>query len=109
MEVHSNLGCGFLEEVYQEALQRELDYQKIPYESQVRLQIYYRGEPLNKYYIADLICYGDIIVELKATSENSDAHIAQVCNYLVATELEHGLLLNFGQDTLYHRHIVNSN
>ncbi len=81
MVVHKELGCGFLEAVYQEALERELIYQSIPYEREVRLRIKYRNEYLNKEYQADFICFDKIILEIKALSELTTDHEAQVINY----------------------------
>ena len=96
MQVHGVLGAGFLEEVYQEALEREFADAGIPYEREAKLTVMYRGEPLQKKYFADFVCYGKIIVELKAVSALSDAHCAQVTNYLKATGYQLGLLVNFG-------------
>ena len=96
MQVHGILGAGFLEEVYQEALEKEFIAAGIPYEREVKLTIMYRGQPLEKKYFADFVCYGKIIVELKAVATLSDAHCAQVTNYLKATGHKLGLLVNFG-------------
>ena len=96
MQVHGILGAGFLEEVYQEALEKEFIAAGIPYEREARLTIMYRGQPLEKKYFADFVCYGKIIVELKAVVALSDAHCAQVTNYLKATGYKLGLLVNFG-------------
>jgi GxxExxY protein len=95
IEVHRTLGPGFLEAVYQEAFELELKDWDIPYESQKTLQIYYKGNPLQKEYVADLICYGRILVELKAVKEIDPVHKAQVINYLKITGLPVGLLINF--------------
>ncbi len=95
-EVHRELGNGFLEEVYQEAMERELSRRGIPYEPQKMLSLYYKGEQMNKYYVADLVCHGKIIVELKAVQNLTDVHKAQVINYLKATGCEIGILINFG-------------
>ena len=96
MQVHSILGAGFLEEVYQEALEREFIAAGIPYEREAKLTVMYRGSPLTKKYFADFVCYGKIIVELKAVSALTDAHCVQVVNYLKATGFQLGLLMNFG-------------
>ena len=96
MEVYNTLGAGFLEEVYQEALERELVSCGIPYEREVPLGVVYKGQVLKKRYFADFVCYGKIIVELKAVSALTDAHCAQVVNYLRATGYQLGLLMNFG-------------
>ena len=96
MEVYNQLGHGFLETVYQEALEREFSLRGIPYEREKELTIYYKGEKLLQTYKADFLCYGMIIVELKAVSTLEDGHRAQVYNYLRATKNKLGLLINFG-------------
>jgi GxxExxY protein len=96
MEVHFHLGRGFLEPVYQEALEMELRRRRIPFEAQCRLAIHYKGEPLLKQYIADLVCFGQIIVELKACDRLIGADEAQILNYMKATNKRVGLLFNFG-------------
>jgi len=95
-EVYADLGCGFLEPVYQEAFEMELAAQGIPFEAQKRLQIFYKGHPLKKDYIADLIVIGQIVVELKAEERLTPRDEAQLINYLKATRLRVGLLMNFG-------------
>ncbi len=100
MRVFNDLGCGFMEKVYQEALELELKSSNIPFEREKALQLYYRGIKLKQEYVADFICYGKIIVELKAVSELTDKHRAQVFNYLKATNLDLGLLVNFGETSL---------
>ena len=94
-EVNKKLGTGFLEAVYQEAMEIELEKAKIPFESQKILHILYDGKPLKQYYQADLVCFEKIIVELKAVSAITNEHKAQVLNYLAATDLKLGLLVNF--------------
>jgi GxxExxY protein len=106
MEVHRQLGCGFLEAVYQEALEIELARAGVPAAPQVELPIYYRGQRLKCYYVADFVCYESIIVELKALSRLSGVEDAQVLNYLKATGLEVGLLLNFGTPSLQYKRLV---
>jgi GxxExxY protein len=100
MKVHRELGCGFLEKVDQEALEREFIAEEIPFQREVSLKIFYRGVPLQQEYIADFVCYGKIIVELKAISKLSDVEKAQVINYLKATGYELGILANFGETSL---------
>jgi len=95
-EVYKEMGCGFLEAVYQECLEKELNKQGIPFVAQQELQLIYKGAPLKQTYKPDLICYGQIIVELKAVSEIAPEHTAQLINYLKATNLKLGLLINFG-------------
>jgi GxxExxY protein len=96
MDVHRELGSGFLESVYQEALEVELARCKIPYEPQKSIRIVYKGEPLKKEFVADLVCYGKIIVELKAQDNLSEKEEAQILNYLKATGMKLGLVINFG-------------
>ena len=96
MQVYNKLGIGFLEAVYQEALALEFSKRGIPFEREKELKIYYDGQELKTTYRADFVCYGDIIVELKAVSELDDSHRSQVYNYLKATGFKLGLLYNFG-------------
>ena len=100
LNVHKELGSGFLEKVYQEALEIELQAQHIPYEREKSLQVYYRGVKLKQEYIADFVCFDKIIVELKAVSEITEIHHAQVFNYLKATNFDIALLANFGESPL---------
>ena len=95
-EVYNRLGSGFLKPVYQEALQIELEYQQIPFQSQPELKLIYRDQSLEKTYKPDFICYDKIIVEIKAFSAIVDKHRAQTLNYLYATGNKLGLLVNFG-------------
>jgi len=106
MKVHSELGCGFLEAVYQEALEIEFKNKNIPYVREKRLPIYYDGQKLKTYYQADFICYDNIIVELKAIKTLSDIEKAQVFNYLKASKLKKALLLNFGESHLVFKRFV---
>ena len=96
MQVYKTLGIGFLEAVYQEALALEFAKRGIPFEREKELKIYYDGQELKTTYRADFVCYGDIIVELKAVSELDGSHRSQVYNYLKATGFKLGLLYNFG-------------
>ncbi|SLM31010.1 conserved hypothetical protein [Desulfamplus magnetovallimortis] len=95
-EVYKEMGCGFLEAVYQECLEKEFSKQGIPFVAQQELQLRYKGKPLKQIYKPDLICFGQIIVELKAVREIAPEHKAQLINYLKATSLKLGLLINFG-------------
>jgi GxxExxY protein len=108
MEVHRCLGHGFLESVYQEALEIELKGRKIPYVSQKQIDIYYKHQLLNKLFIADLYCYDAIIVELKAVSAILPLHEAQIINYLKATKKELGIIINFGTDSLEYKRYLNT-
>ena len=106
-KVYNGLGPGFLEAVYQEALEIEFQKQGIPYEREKELKITYNGVELKQTYKADFVCFGKIIVELKAVSTLDDAHRSQVYNYLHATGHKLGLLLNFGYpEGLEHERIV---
>jgi len=93
--VNKKLGTGFLEAVYHEALEIELKRENIPFKSQQELEILYDGIPLTKKYIADIVCYDKIIIELKAVSKITDQHRAQLINYLAVTGFKLGLLVNF--------------
>ena len=106
MEVHSELGCGFLEAVYQEAMEKELAYQEIPYKSQPPVRIKYKGEPLKKKYEPDFLCYDKVIVEIKAMDKLSSNEHAQIINYLKAAKFKVGLLVNFGSKSLEHKRFV---
>ena len=104
MEVHRQLGCGFVEAVYQEALEREFQLRDIPFEREKELDITYKEKTLSKTFKVDFICYGKIILELKAVKEFADEHYAQIYNYLRASNLELGILINFGSASIeYHR------
>lgn len=106
-KVYSKLGHGFLEAVYQETLEIEFQRQGVPYEREKELKINYDGIELKQTYKADFVCYGEIIVELKAVGGLDDAHRSQVYNYLHATGFKLGILLNFGYpDELEYERIV---
>ena len=94
--MYRELGSGFLEAVYQECLERELMTREIPFRPHPTLILKYKGVPLTQMYQPDLICYDSIIVELKAVKEIAIEHQSQIFNYLKATELKLGLLVNFG-------------
>ena len=96
IEVHRELGPGFLEAVYQEAIEIELGARLIPFSSQRLLDIFYKGIRLNKEYLADLLCFDKIIIELKAIDRLSRKEESQVLNYLKAANMRVGLLINFG-------------
>ncbi len=96
IEVHRELGSGFLESVYQEALELELEIRKIPFKSQQAMIIDYKEHQLRQNYIADLLCYNQIVVELKALTRFTGREEAQLIHYLKATGLRVGLLINFG-------------
>jgi len=108
-EVHKRLGVGLLEKVYQEALAIELKHRNIPFEREKRFDVYYRDQKLDAQYIADFVCYEKIIVELKAVSELTDVHKAQVRNYLTITGYKLGLLINFNEQYVEPIRVLNSN
>lgn len=108
MEVHKRLGVGLMERVYQESLELELQYQKIPFEREKRFELLYRGKRIDAFYIADFVCYDKIIVELKAVSELTDVHKAQVRNYLGITGFKLGILVNFNELYMKPVRILNS-
>ena len=95
-EVYKEMGCGFLEPVYQECLSLEFEEQEIVFVAQTSLELNYKGRKLQQNYVPDFTCYGKIIVELKAVTELMNKHRAQVHNYLKSTGYRLGLLVNFG-------------
>jgi GxxExxY protein len=95
-EVYKEMGCGFLEAVYQECLEKELQRRDIPYRSQAELAIHYKGSFLMQSYRPDLVCYESIVVELKAVKGIAAEHKAQLLNYLKASGLRLGFVINFG-------------
>lgn len=106
MEVHRELGCGFLEPVYQEAFEVLLRREKVPYEREKLLPIFFEGIKLKKEYFADFVCFDKIILEFKAVSALTPMHEAQLLNYLKATGLKVGLLCNFAQRSFVYRRII---
>ena len=106
MEVHRRLGHGFAEPVYKHALATEFDYCRIPYVRECELPVFYRESRLPVSYRADFLCYSNIIVELKALEHVGDAARSQVMNYLKATGLARGLLLNFGSAKLDYKRVL---
>ena len=106
MKVHSELKSGFLEAVYQDALEVEFKKQGIVYEREKKLPIFYSGVELDSYYKADFVCYNSIIVELKALTKLSGTEESQIINYLKASGLKKGLLLNFGAKSLFYKRYV---
>lgn len=107
MEVHRELGPGFLEAVYQEALAIELSVRGIPFQREVELPIAYKGKTLQTAYRADFICYDEVVIELKSIKQLGVIEEAQLLNYLKATGYQVGLLINFGAASLETRRFVN--
>lgn len=106
IEVHRVLGYGFLEAVYQEALAREFKTRGVPFEQEACLAISYKGKPLDVGYRADFVCFGEVVVELKALQSLSGNEEAQLLNYLKASGFKRGLLLNFGSPSLQQKRMV---
>jgi GxxExxY protein len=109
IEVHRELGAGFLEAVYQAAMERELTTRGIAFESQRELVVLYKGQPLGKSYVCDLLCFGNVLVELKAMDRLTGREEAQLINYLKAAGLPVGVLINFGSHgKLEWRRLINT-
>ena len=108
MEVHRLLGCGFLESVYQDALELELTERSIPFHREQAIPVFYKGNQLGNPYKADFICFESVIVELKAIKALTEIEYAQVLHYLKATQYSRALLINFGNDSLEFKRIVNT-
>lgn len=106
IEVHKTLGPGYLERVYHEALAIELGRARVPFVSELEVPVYYKGIRLAATYRADMVCHGDILLELKAQSSTGAPESAQVLNYLKACKLPTGLLLNFGAGRLFVKRFV---
>jgi len=106
MEVHRELGPGFLEPVYQEALAIEFLQRSLPFEREKLLNIFYKGSKLDKTYSADFLCFDKIIVELKALTDLTSIHESQLINYLKATNLQVGVLINFGAKSLEYKRLI---
>lgn len=106
MTVHNTLGCGFLEAVYQEAVEREFMALRLPHKREKELPVVYRGSPLRTHYKADFVCFDTVIVELKAIRQLTSIEDAQVINYLKASGMHKALLLNFGSTSLQHKRLV---
>lgn len=108
-EVYKEKGCGFLEPVYQECVEIEFDLQRLPFVAKESLRLEYKGHPLRHTYEPDFVCFGKVVVELKAVSALADEHRAQLLNYLNVTGLHVGLLVNFGHfPKLEYERIVNT-
>ena len=106
MEIHRQLGHGFLEAVYQDAAVIEFPTKQIPFQREVLLPVKYKNILLPTHYRADFVCFSEIIVEFKALSRLSNVEEAQLLNYLKATGLKRGLLINFGTTSLQYKRLV---
>jgi len=107
-EVYNEMGCGFLESVYQECLENELGSIGIPFEAQPVLELVFKGRKLQRNFTPDLLCFGEVIVEIKAVRKLAAEHRAQLINYLRACSVKVGLLVNFGSyPKLEYERIVN--
>lgn len=111
MEVYNQLGPGFLEAVYQESLAIEFGERNIPFREQVTVQISYKDKPLQQHYVPDFMVYDKIIVEIKAIRQLGPVEEAQLINYLKATKMALGLLINFGNrgKLAWQRRIISAN
>lgn len=107
MAVHTELGCGFLERVYKAALRLEFQDRNIVFKKEVLLPIEYKKRDLHLNYKADFLCWQEVLIEVKAADAIHDRHVAQLINYLKASQLKRGLVLNFGATRLEHRRLVN--
>ncbi len=107
MAVHTQLGCGYLEAVYQESLAIEMESREIPFACEVELPVWYRGQRLDATYRVDFVCFDSVIVEVKALSALTGGSESQVINYMKASKSTVGLLLNFGARSLqYERYAL---
>lgn len=107
MNIHSTLGNGFLEAVYSEVLEKELMKNNIPYQREVKIDLFFNGEKLDKKYKADFVCFDHIILEIKAVSFIHENFTKQTLNYLKASNKKLGLLINFGEKSLKYKRIIN--
>lgn len=108
MNVHKGLSAGFLESVYQEALDKEFKTLVVPFERQKKIIVYYNDKPLKKYFVADFVCFENIIIEIKAASFLHNNTEAQTINYLKSTNFPVGLLINFGEKSLNWKRFINT-
>ena len=105
-DVHNELGGGFLEVVYSDAVEYELKKRKIPYEREKKFQVHYKETVLPHHFFADFVVFGKIVLELKSTTHLHDSHIAQCINYLKISKLKLAILANFEADKLIHHRII---
>ena len=107
MAVHRELGPGFLESAYGDALEMEFMERNIPFEREKLIHIYYKGKPIKTYYQADFVCFGNLVLELITVDAIADIHKAQLIHYLKATKTNKGLLINFKSKSLQYERFVN--
>lgn len=107
MNIHSTMGNGFLEAVYGEVLEKEFMKNNIPYQREVKLDLFFNGEKLDKKYKADFVCFDNIILEIKSVTFLHENFTKQTLNYLKATHKKLGLLINFGEKSLQYKRIIN--
>lgn len=107
MNIHSEMGNGFLEAVYCEILEKEFRKNNIPFEREKKMEIYFRREKLNKTYRADFLCFDEIIIEIKSVGFLHDNFSKQLQNYLKSTQKKLGILINFGEKSLNYKRIIN--
>ncbi|MEE1962415.1 GxxExxY protein [Allomuricauda taeanensis] len=106
MDIHNELGRGFSEAVYGDALEIELKSNGVPFQREVKFNIEYKGKTLKHQYYADFIVDDKIILELKAIEKISSGHIKQTLNYLAASKMKLGLIINFGEDSLAYQRVL---
>ncbi len=106
MDVHNELGKGFSEAVYSDALEIELKTNGVPFKKEVKFDIIYKGKKLKHHYFADFIVDDKIILELKAVEKISSSHVKQTLNYLAASKLKLGIIVNFGEDQLTYKRVL---
>ncbi|MEO2050600.1 MAG: GxxExxY protein [Allomuricauda sp.] len=106
MDIHNELGKGFSEAVYSDALEMELKSNGVPFQREVRFDIIYKGEKLKHYYYADYLVDDKFILELKAVEKISNSHIKQTLNYLAASKMQLGLIINYGEDSLSYKRVI---
>lgn len=106
MEIHNELGKGFSEAVYGDALEIELESNGVPYQKEAKFDIIYKGKKIRHHYYADFVVDDKIILELKAIEKISNGHIKQTLNYLAASKMKLGLIVNFGEDSFSYKRVV---
>ena len=106
MDVHNELGKGFSEAVYADALEFELNFNGVPYQREVKFPINYKNIILKHHYFADFVIDGKIILELKAIEKLNSSHTKQTLNYLAASKLKLGIIVNFGEDSLIYKRVI---